>query len=124
VVSELGVVLEGRLPQLANGRMHWGSRAALVKRVKTDAWIRMVGCRNGLQLPPAQEPRTLRITAYVCGRLYDEGNLYANAKAHEDAAVDAGWLVDDAPAWCRLEVRQVRVKTRAEQRVEVTVSLP
>jgi len=117
----LTVVLAGRLPQLANGRMHWGTRAVMVKRIKEYAQIRMISQRNSAHLPPAMEPRRLRITAYVCGRLYDEGNLHANAKVHEDAAVDAGWLVDDAPEWCRLEVRQVRVEHRAEQRIEVSV---
>jgi hypothetical protein len=101
--------------------MHWATKAKLVAGIKAKAWGLMVNARNEAGTSRATEPCTLRITVYVCGRLYDEGNLHANVKAHEDAAVAAGWIVDDAPAWCHLEVRQERVKTRIEQRIQIEV---
>lgn len=117
----LTVTIPGRLPQLANGRLSWRPRYQLTKGIKERTWAQMITVRNEAGLPQATAPRTLRITVYVCGTLYDEGNLHANAKVHEDAAVAAGWLVDDAPEWCHLEVRQERVKTRIEQRIQIEV---
>jgi len=115
----LSVSIPGRLPQLANGRLHWAAKAKLVAGMKAKAWGLMVNARNEAGLPRATEPRTLFITAFVCGRLYDEDNLAANAKPLCDAATAAGWISDDAPAWLRLVEAQVRVAHRTEQRIEV-----
>lgn len=120
--TELTVSIPGRLPQLANGRLHWAPKAKLVASMKAKAWGLMVNARNEAGLSRATDPRTLRITAYVCGRLYDMDNLVANVKPMIDAAVAAGWLVDDAPEWYRLEVHQERVKTRIEQRIQIEVT--
>ena len=118
----LTVTIPGRPPQLANGRMHWATKAKLVAGMKAKAWGLMVNARNEAGMSRATEPRPLRITAYVCAPLFDEDNLWHNAgKAYADAATKAGWIVDDSPAWCRLEIRQVRVKTRIEQRIQIEV---
>jgi len=118
----LSVTIQGRLPQLANGRMFWATRAKLVKGIKENVWAQMVTVRNEAGQPKAMEPRTLRITAYVCGRAFDMDNLVANSKPIVDAAVASGWLAEDSPQWMSLEVTQKRVAHRSEERIVIEVS--
>lgn len=120
--SYLAVTIPGRLPQIANGRLHWAAKARLVVGAKEEAWAAMVSCRNGLSMPPASERRKLSVVVYMAGRPFDRDNLFANAKPLVDGAKVAGWIRDDSPEWCDLEVKQIRVTHKLDQRVEIEVT--
>lgn len=66
-----------------------------------------------------------RYVVRVCShrqRLLDEDNL--SAKYFCDSLRYAGLLPSDAPAICQIITTQVKVKTKAEQRTEITIEIP
>lgn len=76
------------------------------KRVKAD-WLK--------EFPPAavHRARGQRLVSIVRlypkkrgQRRYDDDNLRGGAKPILDALRAHGWLVNDSPQWCTLEVRQ------------------
>jgi hypothetical protein len=76
-----------------------------------------VGANEGADNRPGF--RVVRITSYRT-RLVDERNLYD--KAIVDALRYAGLLREDSPQWCKVEVSQVQVGVKADERTEITVT--
>jgi hypothetical protein len=60
--------------------------------------------RNRLDLDKAAKPRTVQLTRIYSSRhkIMDADNLIASLKGPIDGLRDAGWLVDDTPAWLTL----------------------
>lgn len=67
----------------------------------------------------ADARRRLVIVKSFRARLCDERNLCD--KYFVDALVRAGILVDDSPEWAKIEVYQVKVDSKAEERTEIQV---
>jgi len=67
---------------------------------------------------PDARRRLVRITSYRT-LLCDERNLAD--KHFTDALVRAGILVDDSPRWAKIEVEQVKVERRTQERTEIEV---
>lgn len=63
--------------------------------------------------------RVVRVTSYRT-RLVDERNLWD--KYLVDSLVRAQLLRDDSPQWCRVEVHQVKVGLKSDERTEVEIS--
>jgi hypothetical protein len=61
----------------------------------------------------------VRVVSFRC-RLLDEDNLCE--KYHVDGLRYAGLLPSDAPGCCRIETTQQKVRTKAEERTEITIS--
>lgn len=62
--------------------------------------------------------RLVRFTSHRL-RLLDERNL--KDKYFTDALRYAGILFNDSPEWAKIEVSQVQVKTKADERTEITI---
>lgn len=62
---------------------------------------------------------TVRITSFRT-RLIDERNL--TDKFLVDALKYAGLIRDDSPTWCKIEVNQVQVGIKADERTEVIIT--
>jgi hypothetical protein len=60
--------------------------------------------RNRLDLDKAATPRTVQLTRIYSARhkIMDADNVTAAMKPAVDGLRDAGWLVDDTPAWLTL----------------------
>lgn len=114
----LRIEVQGRPPNLANARLHFGQRARLVAERKRLIWALAITARNEAGLTKATEPRQIMATVYLCGRIRDQDNLAAGLKADIDGLVEAGWLVDDSPDWCECLMRQVRCDRKVSERVE------
>jgi hypothetical protein len=54
-------------------------------------------------------------------RPLDRDNLYSSFKNLGDSIVDAGVIPDDSEEYLDLKCRNVRVKTRAEEAVVITI---
>lgn len=65
----------------------------------------------------------VRFTLYRC-RLLDVDAKYASVKDLLDCVVASGIVAGDKEGQISLEVNQVKVKTKAEERTEVEVILP
>lgn len=64
--------------------------------------------------------RFVRVVAYLC-KLQDEDNLCE--KYHVDALRYAGILPSDAPGQCRIVTTQEKVRSKAEERTEISVEI-
>lgn len=62
----------------------------------------------------------VRITSFR-RRLLDADNLFGGTKYFTDGLRHAGLIPGDEPDVIRLEVRQVKVKTKAEERTEIEI---
>ena len=60
----------------------------------------------------------VRITSYRL-HLLDERNLYD--KYFVDCLVQAGLLRDDSPAWCKVEVSQIKVSEPEDERTAIVI---
>lgn len=63
----------------------------------------------------------VRITSIRCGVLLDIDNLYGGVKFFVDSLRYCGAIPEDCPEAIELQVTQVRCKTRAEARTEITL---
>jgi hypothetical protein len=70
--------------------------------------------------PESIPRRVVRITSYR-RRLLDFDNLAGGCKYFLDSCKYAGLIPDDGPECITLEVSQVRVKTKAEERTELEI---
>ena len=117
----LTFVVPGRPANLGNARLHWAERAQLVAAERAAA--RIVGgaamARRGV--PRAKLRRHVRLTVVLAGHVGDLDGTWARAKPYLDGLVDCGLLVDDAPEWCEMEVRQSKTRFRDQQGVRVEV---
>ena len=97
------VPLPASLPS-PNSRIHWAERARRVKQAREIVALAARSERNRLDLDKAARPRTLRLTRVYSARhkIMDADNLIASLKGPIDGLRDAGWLVDDTPAWLTL----------------------
>ena len=93
-------------------RLHWGARHRLGKRCRLALLTAGAAILDGQLKLMAPAKRRLIITR-VGGRVMDAVNLGFAIKPLEDAIRDRGWLVDDSPTWCELDVRQ-RPRFRGE----------
>ena len=100
-----GLVLPSLNTQL---RLHWARR----RRLKELCHIALRTSTARWQVTEATSKRRLTITR-VGGKAMDVDNLHGAVKPLVDAINDRGWLVDDSPTWCELDVRQ-RPRFRGE----------
>ena len=119
--NQLMVVVPGRPPSLGNLRLGWADRHRLVANRKALVRILARAALSRARLAPAATACLVEATVFIAGRQFDTDNLWASLKADIDGLVAAGVLRDDSPAWCRLEVEQVRAPRRG-QRVEYHVT--
>lgn len=114
------VVVPGRPPNLGNLRLGWADRHRLVANRK--ALVRTLARSALARAPvaPAATPCLVKATVFLAGAQFDTDN-WASMRADSDGLVAAGALRNDSPAWCRLELEQVRA-LRREQRVGYRVS--
>lgn len=61
------------------------------------------------------------ITVYA-NSLQDRDNTWASLKAIFDGIVQAGVMDNDDNDHCTMDVKQVKVKTRAEEGITITIS--
>ena len=89
---------------------------------KEIAWELLV-LTDKLDIPPATKPlpRTVKITSYRVS-LLDEDNLYGSVKILLDCLIDQKLIYDDRPTLLELDVSQVKVGKRKDQRTEITIS--
>lgn len=66
---------------------------------------------------------SLRITSYR-RKLLDRSNLYGGAKYVEDCCVYAGLLPGDSEREINLQVRQVKVDSREEEKTVIEITYP
>ena len=97
------VPLPASLPS-PNSRMVWQERARRVKQAREIAALAARSERNRLDLDKAATPRTVQLTRIYSARhkIMDADNVTAAMKPAVDGLRDAGWLVDDTPAWLTL----------------------
>lgn len=102
-------------------RMHW--RRLHQERAMWKAEILVA--INNLDYPQAKqgEKRKVEITSYRVS-LLDPVNFVGGFKYLEDALVDYKLIWDDNMEHEELRPKQVKVKHRAEQRTEITVTYP
>lgn len=107
---------------------HWAARYRDDKRLKSSwAWDIKTGLLPGHPDKPLERAR-VTITRHSTGRL-DEDNLKGGVKGLVDVLKPAskrnplgmGLIEDDNPDVLALDVRQVRVAKRSEQRVVVVI---
>lgn len=106
-----------RLPPSLNARMHWAERAKWNKEFKDQVyWL----CK--IQKIPASKYAEITVINYTLKPM-DRDNLYGASKACVDAVVLAGVIPDDSEIYLDLKVKNVLVKTRKEQRVEMVIAV-
>lgn len=64
------------------------------------------------------------ITSFRCGTPLDATNLRGGVKALEDQLVESGLIPDDSEEAADIQVKQVRVLHRFEERTEITIEYP
>lgn len=96
--------------------MHWAKREKLKK-----TWALEFRYLFGPKKPMLQRCK-IKYTRFSTGTLDEADNLPGSFKCVGDALVLAGVIKDDSPAVIvSFEAKQVRVKTRKEQRTEITI---
>ena len=97
------VPLPASLPS-PNSRIHWAERARRGKQAREIVAAAARSERNRLDLDKAAKPRTVQLTRIYSARhkIMDADNVTAAMKPAVDGLRDAGWLVDDTPAWLTL----------------------
>lgn len=93
-------------------RLHWAARAKLKKQCALMWQIHAGALPKPYTTGPWPRKQTLTIIR-VGGKAMDVDNLHGAVKPLVDAIKDRGWLVDDSPTWCELDVRQ-RPRFRGE----------
>jgi hypothetical protein len=104
-----------RLPPTLNARIHWAERKWWKDRFKEQVFVL---CKE--QRIPALGKARIEMVNYTT-RPLDRDNLYSSFKNLGDSIVDAGVIPDDSEEYLDLKCRNVRVKTRAEEAVVITI---
>jgi len=99
-------------------RTHW----AELRKLKHTWGGEVQAATFDHDIPPAKtlEFRRMKIVSYRTS-LLDPDNLYGGVKILVDRLVEQGFLYDDRQSCLDLEVSQVKVKKRSEQRTEITI---
>lgn len=111
---------KGRLfyPNL-NARMHWVERSRWTTAFKQQAWGLALSEKNRLRVKGFKKAK-ITVLFYTCQpKDYDNG--YTSAKPLVDGIVAAGIIPDDSEKFLNLQVKSVKVATRAEQRTEISI---
>lgn len=82
-----------------NSRVHWSARASYTADLSANLKLNLQSYRHSYSIPKAEERRQLQMTLFKKGRFFDQDNLVAALKPVVDAAVRAGFLVDDSERW-------------------------
>lgn len=91
---------------------HWSNKSHSWKQAQL--WEILLRSTIGLDIPVKQGTvkRRLVITRVVHGRMKEMelANYPSGMKPIEDAMVNLGWLIDDAPKYVETEMRQIKVE--------------
>lgn len=134
LATSVTVVVPGNPPVWSNRRGHWGTRAAAVKKWRTDVARIAQSERNLARWPlpvrtKVPELRYLEVTMFRYSKyLYDHDNAWAAVKPLVDG-LKGILLVDDNKNWCRMLTAAYEIQVpltfaqKHRQRVELRVSL-
>lgn len=100
-------------------RAHWAKR-----RKELEDWTYMIPIAAPDNMQRKEDgPRLVEIVfCKTRGPLSDTDNLYARCKVILDAMQRRGWLYDDSPRYCTLEVREDNRHTEAQTIIAVSES--
>lgn len=119
-------VLLTQMPPGANARLHWRVRHHKTRAARYTSCLQAQDARRRMHHGQADGPRRLDIEVIRGvggGREQDLDNCIGSLKPVIDGVVDAGWLVDDKPAFLTgLNVTQRKDLSVRGIRVRVTVS--
>jgi hypothetical protein len=109
-------------PSMANARVHWRvkNRQRVAYFEHCDVLHRI---DKGIGFPPSLPERSARLgfTLY-CANRHDDDNALSRCKFATDWLVKRGYLVDDAPKFCRMSIpEQVITRDKAKQRLEIVI---
>jgi hypothetical protein len=116
---EQSLINKGYRIRTVNGREEWYKASGLLQPTQHQPSVshEPVATNPGKDDGPGF--RVVRIKSFRT-RLADERNLYD--KYITDALVTAGILRDDSPKWCKVEVSQIRVGIKADERTEIEIT--
>lgn len=107
-----------------NGQLDWAYKSDYADGVPHPSELEpnprdeSVGAPEGASLDTAK--RLVRVKSFRL-RLLDERNIWD--KYIVDSLVRAGLLRDDSPEFCKVEVEQVKVASKAEERTEIVIEM-
>jgi len=113
---------DSRLSKNGLRRAHWRETRRIVKQAREDAYVQaLIEAEDGWTTPDLCR---ISVKQFYCGKAYDWDGLATLCGPIIDGLVDAGAMpVDDDPAHVvEYTMTAERVKTRAESRVEVTIT--
>lgn len=102
---------------------HWASKSVKKHWRETKDWALLLRSIDGLGIVQVQERlrRKLVIKRLLClrQRRFDTVNKYGgSAKSIQDALIKLGWLRDDAPKYCDLEIQELEPEEMTEWEYE------
>jgi hypothetical protein len=109
-----------RIPHnMSNMRMHY-----MAKSRWTKEWKRLVeeAFLEQATLPRPRYDKSTVVVKFYAIRQFDRDGAYHAAKPVIDGLTNSGIIVDDSQDHIDLEVRQIKVKHREEERVEIEIT--
>jgi hypothetical protein len=109
------------IPLLPMSRNERDRKHYMVRARELSDWTLMVPLAAEINMQQETDPPRLVeiVFSKTRGPESDIDNLFGRCKVPLDALVRRGWLRDDSPKWCRLEVRE---ETRAPAR-QTTIAI-
>jgi hypothetical protein len=116
---EQSLINKGYRIRTVNGREEWYKARGLLQPTQHQPSVSHEPVAEGTGEDHRPGFCVVRIKSFRT-RLIDERNLYD--KAITDALRYAGIIRDDSPQWCKVEVSQIRVGIKADERTEIDVT--
>ncbi len=104
---------------MANVNLHWAKKAAWKQAWEDEVGWAVLAQRKNLGKLPLKKPKITIIIKST--HLKDIDGLYNSTKPLWDGLRKAGVIVDDNPDGVRMKVKQLKVKHKNEEGVEIEI---
>ena len=118
IESQRGVFKCRMIPyNMSNGRVHWA-----VKKKWNDAWYaEVLAAVMGSKEKRIFNKARILINLYK-HQFFDTDGAYNAIKPVLDGLCNAGVIIDDSPKYIKLNVEQIKVEHRKDERVEIIIT--